>query len=258
MSAGSVPSGVCPVLADGGRAARLATLLAEILPDATARSTVPIVHAMRFAAEVAEQAGWRPAAMGAALLLHESQSIRLSRSLEDGERLLARYAAKTDADGASLNLAVSDGAGVVAELATRLRFGAASLLTGARASARPAARPASALTTMPSKPLTAQIVEAYAELSGDRNPIHLEADLADSLGLPGRVVHGMLLAGLAEQALGADRRVSDMRVRFVAPVHVGERVSVDIVRPDGQARARAIVAVDNGPIACIVDMRLDG
>jgi len=53
-------------------------------------------------------------------------------------------------------------------------------------------------------------IKAYAEVSGDRNPIHLDETFARSVGLPGVIAHGMLqmglLAGLAVAEAGGDPR----------------------------------------------------
>src|SRR5258708_39652776 len=47
-------------------------------------------------------------------------------------------------------------------------------------------------------------IAAYAEASGDHNPIHLDDDFAQKVGLPGVIAHGMLQMGLmATVAAGA-------------------------------------------------------
>lgn len=43
---------------------------------------------------------------------------------------------------------------------------------------------------------SAEDVAAFAELTGDRNPIHVDAVAAKKVGLPRAVVHGALLNGL--------------------------------------------------------------
>ena len=64
----------------------------------------------------------------------------------------------------------------------------------------------------------------YAGASGDFNPIHYRDDVAQSVGLPGVLAHGMLTMGLAVQPvidwLGTDGWVSDYQVRFTRPVPV--------------------------------------
>ena len=65
----------------------------------------------------------------------------------------------------------------------------------------------------------------YAGASGDFNPIHYRDDVAQSVGLPGVLAHGMLTMGLAVQPvvdwLGGDSgRIRDYQVRFTRPVVV--------------------------------------
>lgn len=74
----------------------------------------------------------------------------------------------------------------------------------------------------------------YAGASGDFNPIHYRDDVAESVGLPGVIAHGMLTMGLAVQPVvdwvGDPARVADYQVRFTRPVVVdpdsGATVSV--------------------------------
>lgn len=72
--------------------------------------------------------------------------------------------------------------------------------------------------------LTRADLRAYAEASGDHNPIHLDDDAARALGLPGVIAHGMLswarvLSEVAVWAGGMDRIHSSV-VRFARPVVV--------------------------------------
>jgi acyl dehydratase len=76
---------------------------------------------------------------------------------------------------------------------------------------------------------TREQITAYAEASGDRNPIHLDDDFARSVGLPGVIAHGMLqmglLANVAVAAAGGDpRRVRRLAVRFAGMVLPGDEV----------------------------------
>ena len=71
----------------------------------------------------------------------------------------------------------------------------------------------------------------YAGASGDFNPIHYRDDVAESVGLPGVLAHGMLTMGTAVQPVvewldgagddaGVLGWVSDYQVRFTRPVVV--------------------------------------
>ena len=72
--------------------------------------------------------------------------------------------------------------------------------------------------------LTRDSLVRYAGASGDFNPIHYRDDVAQSVGLPGVLAHGMLTMGLAVQPvvdwLGNSGLVSDYQVRFTRPVPV--------------------------------------
>ena len=43
-----------------------------------------------------------------------------------------------------------------------------------------------------SKHVTQEQIDAYAEVSGDHNPIHIDPDAARAVGLDGTIAHGML------------------------------------------------------------------
>ena len=72
--------------------------------------------------------------------------------------------------------------------------------------------------------LTRDSLVRYAGASGDFNPIHYRDDIAQSVGLPGVLAHGMLTMGFAVQPviewLGTRGWVSDYQVRFTRPVVV--------------------------------------
>ena len=91
---------------------------------------------------------------------------------------------------------------------------------------------------------------AYADASGDHNPIHQDEDVARSVGLPGVIAHGMYTLALAGRAVAdwtGGAEVVELGCKFTSPVVVpadgGRRSSgrrhreVGRRRP-GHARAR--------------------
>jgi len=72
-------------------------------------------------------------------------------------------------------------------------------------------------------------IAAYAEASGDRNPIHLDDDFARSVGLPSLIAHGMLQMGIAAtvaaEAAGGPANLRRMAVRFAGVVVPGDEVT---------------------------------
>lgn len=76
---------------------------------------------------------------------------------------------------------------------------------------------------------TREQIAAYAEASGDHNPIHLDDAVARSVGLPGVIAHGMLqmgiLATVAADAAGGPDRLKRLSVRFAGMVVPGDTVT---------------------------------
>ena len=76
---------------------------------------------------------------------------------------------------------------------------------------------------------TKEQISDYAEASGDHNPIHLDDDFARSVGLPGRIAHGMLQMGIAgtvaADAAGGGGRLRKLQCRFTGMVVPGDTVT---------------------------------
>lgn len=80
--------------------------------------------------------------------------------------------------------------------------------------------------------LTRDRLVRYAGASGDFNPIHYRDDVAQSVGLPGVLAHGMLTMGAASSPviewLGAAGWVLDYQVRFTRPVPVDPALGAEV------------------------------
>ncbi|MFN4128727.1 MAG: MaoC family dehydratase [Paracoccaceae bacterium] len=80
-----------------------------------------------------------------------------------------------------------------------------------------------------SKLVTDRDIELFAEVSTDRNPVHLDDAYARDTIFEGRIAHGMLTAGLisaviGEQLPGHGTVYLGQSLRFMAPVRPGDRV----------------------------------
>ena len=93
---------------------------------------------------------------------------------------------------------------------------------------------------------TREQIDAYAEASGDHNPIHLDQDFARSVGLPGVIAHGLLQMGIvatvASDAAGGPQHLHRVFVRFAAMVEPGDTVTFR-AEPAGEGRL-ALTAVN--------------
>jgi 3-hydroxybutyryl-CoA dehydratase len=92
-----------------------------------------------------------------------------------------------------------------------------------------------------SKTITGADVRAFAELTGDRNPVHLDEEYASTTRFGRRIAHGMLGASLISTVLaselpGPGSVYLSQTLRFTAPVYLEDtvtaRVTVKHVRED--------------------------
>ncbi|HEX6989513.1 MAG TPA: MaoC family dehydratase [Bacillota bacterium] len=91
--------------------------------------------------------------------------------------------------------------------------------------------------------LTAEDVAAFAALTGDDNPLHLDAEFARGTPFGRPVVHGLLTLSMIGALLGTrlpgpGAIYVEQQVRFRRPVYVGDRVTaaVEVIAVDPQRR----------------------
>jgi acyl dehydratase len=76
--------------------------------------------------------------------------------------------------------------------------------------------------------VTREDVKAYADASGDQNPLHQDDEVARAAGFPGIVAHGMFTMGHLASALvawaGDEGALVALRSQFRATVFVGETI----------------------------------
>ncbi|MEF8773931.1 MAG: MaoC/PaaZ C-terminal domain-containing protein [Halobacteriales archaeon] len=78
---------------------------------------------------------------------------------------------------------------------------------------------------------TTEAIEAFAALTGDDNPLHVDDDYAADGPFGGRVAHGMLTAGAISAALAdlpGDVVYVSQDLSFLAPVEPGETVIAEV------------------------------
>ena len=88
---------------------------------------------------------------------------------------------------------------------------------------------------------------AYANASGDQNPIHQDEKFAQSVGLPGVIAHGMFTMGLVGTVLtdfAGPASVVDFQVRFTRPVVVGAEGAELSITVTEKSREHNLVNVD--------------
>ncbi len=104
-------------------------------------------------------------------------------------------------------------------------------------------------------PLTRADLVAYAEASGDPNPIHQDEDVARSVGLPGVIAHGMLTLGLAGRAVATwtgGAEVVELGCKFTNPVVVPADGAVEVLV------AGSVKKVEDGLATLALEVTCDG
>src|ERR1700742_4993773 len=96
------------------------------------------------------------------------------------------------------------------------------------------------------KTIAASDVVGFAQLTGDRNPIHLSEHFAARTNFGGVIAHGLYTAGLISAVLGTrlpgpGAIYISQTLNFRAPVKIGDTVDVEVIvaelMPD-KSRAR--------------------
>lgn len=83
------------------------------------------------------------------------------------------------------------------------------------------------------KTITEADVGAFAGITGDFNPVHVNAEYARGTTFHSRIAHGLLSAGLISAVLGTrlpgpGAVYLNQRLRFHAPVFIGDTVTAEV------------------------------
>jgi 3-hydroxybutyryl-CoA dehydratase len=75
------------------------------------------------------------------------------------------------------------------------------------------------------------MIDEFAELTGDANPLHMDRDFAIQRGFKDRVVHGALLGGLVSRLIGMhlpgrDCLLHSMNLKYPAPTYANDLVRI--------------------------------
>lgn len=78
--------------------------------------------------------------------------------------------------------------------------------------------------------VTDALVRAFADVSGDHNPIHLDEEFARNTQFGRRIAHGMLSGAFISAVLGnefKERKIVylSQTMRFIAPVFIGDTIT---------------------------------
>ena len=198
-------------------------------------------------------------------VLHESQVFRRTGAYQLDTPVTIKIVQKASTSGVQFDFSLSDACGAVGEMQTRLRFVSSETVSTFKGSAFPTHLDTAETQWRTSRAFNSQQIADYVRLMHDENPIHTDVQAAKRAGFSNVVVPGMQIAGVAEYVLSDIwplAAISEMKVRFMAPVFLGETVRFAVTprKFDDQSRvvvARCIVVTETGLIAAIADTALD-
>jgi 3-hydroxybutyryl-CoA dehydratase len=87
------------------------------------------------------------------------------------------------------------------------------------------------------KTVTEADVLMFAAVSGDTNPLHINAEFAEQTRFKKRIVHGMLTTSLWSTLVGTKlpgpgSAYMSQEIHFLKPVHVGDTVTAKVIITD--------------------------
>ena len=114
-----------------------------------------------------------------------------------------------------------------------------------------------------------KLVRAFAELSGDHNPIHLDDAVAAKSKFGQRIAHGAILFGIVSKVLGMDMPgvgtvYLSQTCAFKLPVFIGDKVKLEAkiieILPKSIARISTIITKQTGEVVMdgVAEVKLPG
>ena len=106
--------------------------------------------------------------------------------------------------------------------------------------------------------VTAEMIERFAEATGDYNPIHLDEEYAKETIFKTRVAHGMLSAGVLSGILGTEfpgvgTIYLSQTLKFMRPVFIGDEITfklkvLELIQEKNRIRIETVCVNQTGKI----------
>ena len=125
------------------------------------------------------------------------------------------------------------------------------------------------LTCIYEQKIDDQQVRTFAEVSGDRNPIHLDEAVAAKSKFGRRIAHGAILFGIVSKVLGMDMPgmgtvYLGQTCNFKLPVFIGDTVKLEAkiieLLPKSIARISTVITKQTGEVVMdgVAEVKLPG
>lgn len=226
--------------------------------------TLPTMAAMMAGgvSDLIEQGG-----INYSMLVHGEQRLTIERALPTAGRLLTRPRCLGVVDKGAQKGALLNVESTISDSVTGLRYATSISTLFCRGDGGFGGPTDGELLphTVPERPHDLELTwttlpqqAALYRLLGDRNPLHIDYEVARSVGFERPILHGLCTYGIACRAILAaycdndPSRLERFDVRFSAPLYPGENITTRMWRDGSQisfechARERAAVVIRNG------------
>ena len=83
------------------------------------------------------------------------------------------------------------------------------------------------------KVITREMIQAFADISGDTNPVHLDPEYAAGTVFKENIAHGILVTGLISKVMGCDLPgygaiYVSQNVKFLRPVKINDEITATV------------------------------
>ncbi|HOO76129.1 MAG TPA: MaoC family dehydratase [Tepiditoga sp.] len=83
------------------------------------------------------------------------------------------------------------------------------------------------------KTITGKMVDLFAEITGDKNPVHLDEEFASKTPFKHRIAHGVLVVGLISEVLGMEfpgngTIYMKQDAKWLKPVYLDEEITIKV------------------------------
>lgn len=109
--------------------------------------------------------------------------------------------------------------------------------------------------------ITESLVNAFADISGDYNPLHVDENYASSTNFKHRVCHGMLLTSFFSRLVGMylpgkNALYFSQSVKFISPCFINDKILVEgeVLEKSNASRIITLkTTITNDSGKCLVD-----
>lgn len=97
--------------------------------------------------------------------------------------------------------------------------------------------------------ISEEMIEDFANVTGDKNPIHLDENYAKDSIFQSRIAHGFLIGSLISSVLGNDYPGNgtiylSQNMKFLKPVFIGDTIKVEITVNEFAINYRMVLKTD--------------